>query len=478
MNYEDMKIPPHSITDEQSVLGSLLLAGLAGDGANAWDIVSECVSEGDFYRQDHRLIFRALESLTADKKPIDLVTVTTWLSINGELENAGGFAYLATMAKDTPSAANIEAYAANVRRLSINRQFIGKMSALVNMAYSVGASDNAVSALLEQAGNEVSMLEMSQGGGDTSLTMQQAQKQALNLLNVYSQKRGGVIGVDTGLKALNDAIGGWHDTDFIVVQGRSGMGKTAFALSLAKAAAGRDRVGIISTEMATVQLAMRRISQGSGVSMTDIRQGNLDDDKWAHIARTITGDVDTGLGKRIKINDTALELDVIVRQARAWKREFGMNLLILDYLQNVSVSNRRGVSGDKVQEVMLVSSTLKQLAKRLKIPVIALAQTKRDVDTRAGDKRPTPADVMWASQIEQDADVMIGLYRHAKYFPSFGSFNDVKNISEIFIQKNRHGEITTCYSVFLPNKMDFVDAEPNGIMDYLDELKRSAGIKG
>ena len=467
----ELKIPAHSIADEQSVIGGLILAGMNGDGGRVWDLVSEILTANDFYRADHRAIYGAIAALIDRNMPIDILAISNVLRETNSLDDAGGFVYLATMAKDTPSAANIETYAKTVKTMAAKRRLVSSIQSVLDMAWSSGgATEGEFEALLGMAGDAVSRSEMELSGGDTSLTMQQAQKQALDLLNIYSQKRGGVIGIDTGLQALNDAVGGWHDTDFIVVQGRSGMGKTAFALSLAKAAAGRDRVGIISTEMATVQLAMRRISQGSGVSMTDIRKGNLDDDKWAHIARTITSDVDTGLGKRIKINDTALELDDIKRQARAWKREFGLNLLIVDYIQNVSVSNRRGISGEKVQEVMTVSRELKQLAKRLKIPVIGLAQTKRDVDTRAGDKRPTTADVMWASQIEQDADVMIGLYRHAKYFPQFGNYNDVKNISEIIIQKNRHGPVDTCYAVFLPNKMDFVDADDSGISQYFAEL--------
>jgi replicative DNA helicase len=308
----ELKIPAHSIADEQSVIGGLILAGMNGDGGHVWDLVSEILTASDFYRADHRAIYGAISALIDRNMPIDILAICNVLRETGGLDDAGGFVYLATMAKDTPSAANIETYAKTVKTMAAKRRLVSSIQSVLDMAWSSGgATESELEALLGMAGEAVSRSEMELSGGDTSLTMQQAQKQALGLLNVYHQKRGGVIGIDTGLKALNDAVGGWHDTDFIVVQGRSGMGKTAFALSLAKAAAGRDRVGIISTEMATVQLAMRRISQGSGVSMTDIRQGNLDDDKWAHIARTITGDVETGLSKRIKINDSALELDDI-----------------------------------------------------------------------------------------------------------------------------------------------------------------------
>lgn len=475
MNYEDMKIPPHSIADEQSILGGLLLSGLAGDERDSFAIVTESVGETDFYRQDHRLIFRAFASLIDANSPLDLVTVTSWLSGKGELENAGGFAYLATMAKDTPSAANIAAYASNVKRMSIKRQFIGKLEALQAMAFSSsGSSEAELSMLLEQAGSEVSRLEMSMGGGDKSMTLQQAEKQALKLMELYASKRGGVIGIDTGLQCLNDEIGGWHDTDLIVIDARSGMGKTAAAMTFAKGAAkAGHKVGFISTEMASQQLGLRRISQESGVSMVDIRRGHLEDEHWGRIGHAISSDVKSGTAARIRLNDSALELDDIKRQAKAWKRDFGMNLLIVDYLQNIRVSNRRGVSGDKTAEVMAASSELKQLAKSLGIPVIALAQVKRDVDQRS-DKRPQKSDVMWAGQIEQDADVMIGMYRHKVYNPDFGGgYNDVGNIAEWIIQKNRHGSISTQYSVFIPARIDFVDAEPNGIMDYLDELKRS-----
>lgn len=476
MNYEDLKIPPSSIADEQSVLGGVLMAGLAGESMKAWGIVSEIISESDFYRQDHRLIFRAYESLVDEGKPLDLTTVSTWLGGNGELENAGGFAYLATMAKDTPSAANIKAYAQNVKRLSITRQFIGKLSGLVDMAYSAGSSEDAVSMLLEQAGRDVSMLEMSQDGGDKSVTMKQASREAVALIEIYAAKRGGVIGIDTGIDALNDEIGGWHDTDLIVIPARSGMGKTALAMTFAKAAAKSGRkVGVISTEMANKQLALRHISSNSGVSMVDIRRGNLTDADWAQLGNAIKTDVESNVSSRIKLNDSAIDLLSIQRQARAWKREFGMELLIVDYLQNVSVTGRKGITGDKTAEVMEVSRQLKQMAKQLGIPVIALAQVRRDVDDR-GDKRPNKSDVSWAAQIEQDADVMISLYRHSVYNKDFGQggYDEVQNIAELEILKNRHGNVGRHYSVFRPRRVDFVSADPNGVMAYLDAIGRKA----
>jgi replicative DNA helicase len=321
MNYDELKIPPHSISEEQAVLGGILVAGLRGNGKKAFDVVSESVNESDFYRQDHRLIFREISSLDDAGSPIDLTTVSSSLDAKGELQNAGGFAYLATMMKDCTGDANIKAYAKAVKRLSISRQLISKLSTLTSMAYSASATDDGVEMLLEQAGREVSSLEMLQDGGDKSVTMKQASKEAMALIELYSEKRGGVIGIDTGIDALNDEIGGWHDTDLIVIPARSGMGKTALAMTFAKAAAKSGRkVGVISTEMANKQLALRHISSNSGVSMVDIRRGNLTTDHWAHIANAIKGDVESHVSSRIKLNDSAIDLLSVQRQARAWKR--------------------------------------------------------------------------------------------------------------------------------------------------------------
>lgn len=474
MNFTDIQIPPHSIEDEQSTLGAILVTSLPShskvDASETWYAVTESVDTPDFYRESHRMIFAAMKVAHERGMPVDILTLQGILKSQNNLENAGGFAYLAQLTKDTPSAANVKHYAKRVKVLATKRRFIENMTAAMGVAFSDSSDENELSALLETAGASIARLELEQTGGDRSVSMRQAQKQALGLMELYASKRGGVIGIDTGLQSLNDAIGGWHDTDMIVVQARSGMGKTAFAMSLAKAAAKNSRVGFISTEMASSQLALRRIAQSSGVGMGDIRRGNITEDGWSSISHAIYNDVQSGLAERIWINEEAIELDAIKRQARAWKRERGIELLIVDYLQNIAVSNRKGITGEKVQEVMAVSRELKQLAKQLKIPVIALAQTKRDVDARS-DKRPSNADVMWASQIEQDADVMIGLYRHAKYVPDFCSVDEaVKNMAEVIVTKNRHGELATHYCVFHPQRMDFLDADPSGIIQYQQAL--------
>lgn len=474
-NDSELRVPPNSTADEQSVLGGVLTAGLLHQTSlEAMADVIEIASIGDFYREDHRLIFSAMVTMFDRRLPIDVVTLSGFLKDQSSLENAGGFAYLVDMQRNTPSAANIKFYAKRVKTLATKRRFISAMSMALNAAYNdQSPAEDSVLSLLESTGAAVSRLEMEQSGGDTSVTLKQAERQALSLIELYSQKRGGVIGVDTGLESLNAAIGGWHDTDLIIIDARSGMGKTALALTLAKSAAKRSKVGFISTEMAASQLGMRRLAQGSGVSMTKIRRGDLDESDFALISNTVVGDVESGLAANIRINESALDLDTIKRQARAWKREFGMELMIVDYLQNIPVY-RKGIQGDKVQEVATVSSELKDLAKRLRIPIILLAQVKRDVDQRS-NKRPMVGDTEWSSKAQQDADVKIGLYRHAYYHPDMNK--DVSGIAEIIIQKNRHGETGTHYSVFRPARMDFVDADEIGVMQYLRDISEQQPSK-
>lgn len=462
--YDALKAMPYSLESEQSVIGGLLL-----DSGKFWD-VQELVSEPDFYRQDHRLIFGVIRDLHFAREKVDVITISEALKAKGfKANDYGGLAYLTLLAKDTPSAANVTSYAKRVKQLSIKRQLIEGMQVVVGEALgNQGATDDELTGLIGAAQSLLARLELMQMGGDQSVTLSQSQKAALELMQLYEQKRGGVIGIDTGLRFLNDTIGGWHDTDYIVVQGRSGMGKTALALTFARAAAKQSRVGIISTEMADSQLGLRSISGGSGVDMGRIRRGQLEESDWLAISIAVKSDYLAGVSKNIRINDKALDIDTIKAQARAWKRDFGLELLILDYVQNVSV-DRKGYGGsEKTATVMTVSGELKQLAKQLKIPVIALAQTKRDVDSRT-DKRPSGADVMWAAQIEQDADVMLGAYRHEYYDKDC---QDAKGMAELIITKNRHGATDTGITVFRPNRMDFVDAEEGAIAQYMSAINQ------
>lgn len=474
MSYQpdNLRVLPHDAQLEQHVLGGLMILGrdFSAQSEVYFDL-ADTLNADDFYKQDHRLIWNTISKLICHRKPADVATVMSTLKADGELESAGGFAYLVTIVKDTISPANVKTYGGMVKTLATRRRFIVNMGNLLEAAFTGKLEDkNALSALLEAAGTAVAQLDMEQVGGDGSITLKQAYKQAVDMIQTYTEYRGGVIGIDTGIASLNDTIGGFHNSDLIVVLARSGMGKTAYGMSIAKVAAKKSNVGFISTEMPAVQLGLRRLSQGSGVSMGNIRRGDLDEDHWARIAHTIKGDAETGLASRIRINDSVTELDDIKRQARLWKREFNLEILIIDYIQNIKVSNRRGVTGDRTAEVGAVSRELKDLAKQLNIPIIALTQAKQTVDERA-DKRPTNSDAVWAAQIENDADVMLGLYRHAKYHKDFSTHDtDVRNMAEIIILKNRHGELGTHYAVFHPQKADFLDAEESGVMAYLNAI--------
>ncbi len=467
--YESLRTAPHSIASEQSVLGGLLLDN------TAWSKVKDLLTETDFYRQDHRLIFRTAKELLSANQPADVLTMSEYLDQHGNLQEAGGLAYLAIMAKDTPSSARIISYAEIVKTKSIKRQMIAVLSESADEGYrktELGSNEkNQISNTIQHCIRELAKIDAAQMDEDKSMTLAKAQREGIDLIHKYSLSEDGVIGIDTGRTSLNRAIGGWHDTDFIVILGRSGMGKTIEAMTNVYAAAKTVPVGFFSSEMAAIQIGIRSLSTASGVSTVDMRLGKLEEYQWAMMANGIKNDKESGLSDRVFINDSSLEISEIERQARIWVREKGVKLIVLDYIQNIQV-DKRGVTGEKIKEVMEVSSRLKQLAKELSVPIIGLSQAKQAIDTRP-DKRPTAGDAAWASQIQNDADVMIGLYRHGYYDKSF----QAKAVCEKIIMKNRHGEESTQFDLFRTSHSDFIDAEEGQINAYYSEINRSIETK-
>lgn len=450
-SYESLKIPPHSIEAEQSVLGGLLLSGLTND-SSAWDTIADKVVETDFYRQDHRLIFRALADLAEDNKPLDLVTVSEWLKQRHELENAGGFAYLATMVKDTPSAANIKAYAEIVREKSILRQLIGVGTDIANAAFN--AQGRASKELLDEAEQKVFRIaEQGSKQGQAFKPLKKLLKTTLEHIEELSKINSTVTGVSTGYTDLDEMTSGLQKGDLIIVAGRPSMGKTTFSMNIAEYAAAHRKLptAIFSMEMPAEQLTLRLLSSMGRVDQHRLRTGKLGDEDWPRIATAVKIFSDVPMF----IDDSpALSPTEVRARARRLMREHGqLGLIVLDYLQLMQTG---ASSENRATEISEISRSLKALAKELNVPIIALSQLNRSLEQRP-NKRPVMSDLRESGAIEQDADVIIFIYRDEVYNPE----SPDKGTAEIIIAKQRNGPIGTCRLTFLGKYTRFENFTPD-----------------
>lgn len=432
---EGVKLPPHSLEAEQSVLGGLMLDN------ERWDNVAERVGKNDFYSRPHRLIFSEMQRLLEQNKPIDLITLSESLEQKGELDNVGGFAYLAELSKNTPSAANINAYAEIVRERAIVREMIAVANEIADAGYdpqgrnSEELLDLAESRVFQIAENRVSKNDGPKGVDrileDTVARIEQ----------LYQKPHDGVTGVDTGYQDLNKKTAGMQDSDLIIVAARPSMGKTTFAMNLCEnAAMTQDKpVLIFSLEMPGEQLMMRMLASLSRVDQTKIRTGQLDDEDWARISSSMG----ILLEKRNMYIDDSSGLtptELRSRARRVFRENNGLSLIMVDYLQLMRVP---ALSDNRTLEIAEISRSLKALAKELQVPVIALSQLNRSLEQRA-EKRPVNSDLRESGSIEQDADLIMFIYRDEVYHEN----SDLKGIAEIIIGKQRNGPIGTVRLTF------------------------------
>ena len=450
--YESLKIPPHSIEAEQSVLGGLLISGRAND-TSAWDSIADKITETDFYRQDHRLIFRAIAALVDGNKPIDILTVKEWLNERKELENAGGFAYLVVMVKDTPSAANIRAYAEIVREKSVLRQLIAVGTDIADTAFT--AQGRQSKELLDEAERRV--FEIAEQGSRQNAVFQPIKRVAKSLLEhieKLSSSNSPITGISTGYSDLDEMTSGMQRGDLIIVAGRPSMGKTTFAMHIAEHVATREKlpVAIFSMEMPAEQLTMRMFSSLGRIEQQRLRTGKLNDEDWPRVAIAVKILSTTPLF----IDDgSALSPTEVRARARRLMREHGqLGLIVVDYLQLMQTGN----SENRTNEISEISRSLKALAKELSVPVIALSQLNRGLEQRS-DKRPIMSDLRESGAIEQDADVIIAIYRESVYNKEIPE--DEKNKAEILIRKQRNGPIGEVYLTFLGHYNRFENYAPN-----------------
>lgn len=422
-----LKIPPHSLEAEQSVLGGLMLDN------EAWLQVSERITEGDFYRRDHNEIFRAIEALANQGKPYDIVTLAEWLQKHESLDSIGGIDYLSNIVENTPSAANISAYADIVRERSVLRSLIRAGTDIADSAYRPEGRN--ADELLDEAERSVFAIADRESRSRIGFRpVKELLVAALDRIDTLFQQDNPLTGVSTGYYELDNMTSGLQPSDLVIVAGRPSMGKTAFALNLAQNAAIKESVGVavFSMEMPAEQLAMRMLSSIGRIDQHKVRTGRLSDDDWPRLTHAV------GILSEAKlfIDDTpAMNPGELRARCRRLAREHGLGMIIIDYLQLMQVN---GGSENRATEISEISRSLKALAKELKVPVIALSQLNRSLEQRT-DKRPVMSDLRESGAIEQDADVIMFIYRDEVYDEDTMD----KGIAEIIISKQRNGPIGT-----------------------------------
>ena len=428
-----LRVPPHSVEAEQAVLGGLLLDN------STWDAIADRLHAEDFYRRDHQQIFAAIAELSRRNEPSDAVTLAEFLAAKGQGEETGGLAYLAGLARDTPTAANIRAYADIVRERSLLRQLIRVSGEIAASAYE---SEGRTAKELVDGAEQLVFAIAEQGRRTTSgfVPLREVLGATIDRLDMLHQSQGQLTGVSTGYADLDRMTAGLQPGDLIIVAGRPSMGKTTLALNIAEnaAIAASTAVAVFSMEMSREQLSMRMISSLGRVDQSHLRTGNFGDEDWARINSAIA----QMKSAPIYIDDSAALTPTEVRaRARRLTREQPLGLIVIDYLQLMQVP---GTKENRATEISEISRSLKALAKELKVPVIALSQLNRSVEQRT-DKKPVMSDLRESGALEQDADLIMMIYREEVYEPD----TPRKGIADIIIAKQRNGPTGEVHLTFL-----------------------------
>ncbi|MEP1473085.1 MAG: replicative DNA helicase [Halieaceae bacterium] len=428
-----IKMQPHSIEAEQSVLGGLLLS------ADAWDSVAESVSDRDFYRADHRLIFRQIARLAEDSQPVDVITVADKLEASGELEAAGGLPYLAELAQNTPSASNIRAYGQVVRERASLRKLIEAAQDIADSGFN--PEGRTSDQLVDEAERLIMQIseEGAKSGGPKEVNplLQSALERIEELFN----SGGDITGLSTGFADLDGMTSGLQPSDLVIVAGRPSMGKTSFAMNLVEnAVLGQDKaILVFSMEMPAEQLVIRMLSSIGRINQTRIRNGKLEQEDWPKLSAAVSKLKDA----RLFIDDTpALSPTELRTRARRVARENGgeLGMIMIDYMQLMQIA---GSSEGRTAEISEISRNLKAIAKEFGCPMVALSQLNRSLEQRP-NKRPVNSDLRESGAIEQDADVIMFIYRDEVY----NEESPDKGVAEIIIGKQRNGPIGTARLAF------------------------------
>lgn len=432
------RIPPHSVESEQSILGSIIL------DKDAIITVAETINPSDFYKEAHKIIYESMLSLNSNNEPIDLITLIEELRKEGHLDNIGGISYLTSLSTIVPTTSNVKYYANIVKEKSVMRQLIKASNEIINLGYDASTD---VQEILNKAEKNIFDISQEKSGDDIQPINAVLQDTFDMIENLCTEKKE-VTGITTGFKDLNKKINGLQRTDLILLAARPAMGKTAFSLNLVQNAAlkGDASVAVFSLEMSKEQLVQRMLSAQSNVELSKIKTGTLGESDWPRI---IDGMAVLSEAK-IFIDDTpGIKISEIRSKCRRLKMEKGLDLILIDYLQ---LMEGEGKNENRQQEIAKISRSLKILAKELDCPVVALSQLSRSPELRK-DHRPILSDLRESGSIEQDADIVMFLYRDEYYHDD----SEKKNIGEVIVAKNRHGETGNVELVWFGQVQKFAD---------------------
>ena len=432
------RIPPHSVESEQSILGSILL------DKDAIITVSETIRPSDFYKEAHKIIYECMLKLSNKNEPIDLITLTEELKKQGHLDDVGGISYITSLSTIVPTTSNVKYYADIVKEKSVLRQLIKASNDIINLGYENSVK---VEEVLERAEKRIFDISQEKASDDFK-SINEVLVDAYDMIEKLYTNKSDVTGITTGFKDLNKKINGLQRTDLILIAARPAMGKTAFSLNLVQNAAlkGDASVAVFSLEMSKDQLVQRMLAAQSHVELKKIKTGTLDENDWPRIIDAMA----VLSNASIHIDDTpGIKISELRSKCRKLKIEKGLDLIIIDYLQ---LMEGEGNNESRQQEIAKISRSLKIIAKELNCPVVALSQLSRAPEQRA-DHRPMLSDLRESGSIEQDADIVMFLYRDEYYHPD----SESKNIGEVLIAKNRHGETGSVELVWLGEVQKFAD---------------------
>ncbi len=433
------KLPPQNVEAEQSVLGSILI------DKDAVIKVADTLGAEDFYREDHQVIYRAMLKLFEKRMPIDIVTVSEELEQLKQFENVGGASYLVTLVNGVPTASNVSHYGQIVQQKATLRRLIQAANRIGDLGYQEESELTTVLDKAEQSLFSVSQKYLKQN----FIAIKDILADSFERIDELHKNKGVLRGVPTGFRDLDSLLSGLQDSDLVIIAARPSMGKTAIVTNIAAHAAIKEKraVGFFALEMSREQLADRLISLESGVDSWKIRTGNLIDEDFPKIGYAMG----TLAEAPLYIDDSpSLNIMEIRSKCRRLQMEHGLDLVIVDYLQLMEGRNRGGNSDNRVQEISEISRSLKTLARELNVPVIALSQLSRAVEARP-DKRPMLSDLRESGSIEQDADVVMFIYRDDYYHKD----SDRKGVTELLVRKHRNGPVGDVELFFVPEQTRF-----------------------
>lgn len=432
------RIPPHSVESEQSILGSILL------DKEAIITVTETIQPEDFYKEAHKIIYECMMKLNNKNEPIDLITLTEELKKQGHLNDIGGISYITSLSTIVPTTSNVKYYADIVKEKSVLRKLIKVSNDILNLGYD---SSIKVEEILEKAEKQIFDISQEKSSEDFQ-SINSVLMDTYDMIEKLYTNKEDITGITTGFDDLNKKTNGLQRTDLILIAARPAMGKTAFSLNLVQNSAlkGDASVAVFSLEMSKEQLVQRMLSAQSHVELKKIKNGSLDENDWPRIIDAMS----VLSNANIYIDDTpGIKISELRSKCRKLKIEKGLDLILIDYLQ---LMEGDGGNESRQQEISKISRSLKVIAKELNCPVVALSQLSRAPEQRS-DHRPMLSDLRESGAIEQDADIVMFLYRDEYYHPD----SDRKNIGEIIIAKNRHGETGSVELVWLGEIQKFAN---------------------